>query len=99
MDTSKKLDIDKLRHDFAQRINELIEGEEGPQKLENFSKKVGISMRQLSQWKNPRHINWPSTESLIRMSVSAGISVDWLLFGDGGRYSSIKRRSVSRSVG
>lgn len=78
-----RLFLDQVRQGFALRLNELIESEMGEQKLENFSKRVGISMRQLSQWRSPRHINWPSVENLCQFAMAGDISPTWLLFGKG----------------
>src|SRR5258708_6333328 len=79
-------ELDKLRTGFAQRVNDLIESEEGENKLENFSKRVGVAMRQLSQWRNPRHINWPSVHNIYQFAFEADISPTWLLLGKGQKH-------------
>jgi len=75
-------EVDQLRQDFADRMYGLIGDLEKTQNLINFSKKTGISLRQLSQWKNQRHLNWPHVKNLMRIALGAEVSVDWLLFGD-----------------
>jgi len=75
-------EVDEIRREFASRLHGLIGDEQNEKNLENFSRKTGISMRQLSQWKNPRHLNWPSVKNLIQISETAGVSLDWLLKGD-----------------
>jgi hypothetical protein len=78
--------IDKLRKEFADRVNELIQSEAGDSKLENFSRRVGVSMRQLSEWKNPRHINWPGAQNIIQLAIQGDISPTWLLLGKGAKH-------------
>src|SRR4030095_13168489 len=75
--------IDELRRGFAERINELIDAEPGPKKLETFSSSSQISMRQVSQWRNPRHINWPSAQNILTLAMAQDISPTWGLLGQG----------------
>ena len=74
-------DLDKLRGDFADRLNMLIGDSEKEKNLENFSRKSGIPLRMLSQWRNKRHLNWPNIGNLIRIAKAANVSIDWLLLG------------------
>jgi len=74
-------DVDQLRQDFARRMKQLIGVEKDVKNLENFSRKCGIALRQLSEWSSKRHLNWPSVPNLIRISRAAGVSIDWLLTG------------------
>ena len=85
------LDIDELRKGFANRINELIQNEDGESKLENFSRRMGISMRQLSQWKNPRHISWPSAQAIMQFAIQGDISPTWLLLGKGPKHLGVRK--------
>src|SRR5690349_16451247 len=78
-------DVDHIRRQFAARLHQLIGDEVNEKNLENFSRKTGISMRQLSQWRNPRHLNWPSVKNLIAIAQGAGVSLDWLLTGGKGK--------------
>ena len=81
MGPEQKFDLDALRKEFAQRINALIGDEKNKKNLENFSKLTGVSLRQLSQWRNEKQINWPSTKTIIQMCCRAHLSPTWLLFG------------------
>ena len=83
MNSALTIDIDFLRLEFAKRLRVLIGNEDRTKNLENFSDKSGISLRQLSQWQNPRHINWPSVPTVIQLMVAARISANWLLLGVG----------------
>jgi len=83
MNPALTIDIDFLRLEFAKRLRVLIGNEDRTKNLENFSDKSGISLRQLSQWQNPRHINWPSVPTVIQLMVAARISANWLLLGVG----------------
>ena len=74
-------DIDRLRREFANRLHLLIGDEQNKKNLENFSRKTGVSLRQLSQWQSHRHLNWPNAKNLIAISRGAGVSIDWLLLG------------------
>ena len=77
-------EVDDLRRKFAVRMRNLIGVGQDPKvsALEEFSRATGISMRQLSQWANERHLSWPSVKNLIQISEAAGVSLDWLLKGD-----------------
>jgi transcriptional regulator with XRE-family HTH domain len=79
-------EVDRLRHEFAARLDALIGEEEDPKKLETFSRQTGISLRQLSQWRNSRHLNWPSVKNLIALSKGAGVTIDWLVLGKNGKH-------------
>jgi len=68
MNSALTIDIDFLRLEFAKRLRVLIGNEDRTKNLENFSDKSGISLRQLSQWQNPRHINWPSVPTVIQIN-------------------------------
>jgi len=81
----EKIDLDRLRREFSQRLNVLIEEDPAVKKLENFVKKSGVSSRQLSQWRNPKYPNWPNIESLLRICLGADVSPVWLLLGFGPR--------------
>lgn len=83
MGEAKKIDIDKYRLEFAERIQALIELEKGTKKLEEFSKRSGQPDTRLSQWRSPKHRNWPSVANLIELCANADISPAWLLFGKG----------------
>lgn len=83
MTPEEKLDLDLLRKDFAQRISALIGDEKNNKNLENFAKLTGVSLRQLSQWRNEKQINWPSATSIMRVCWYARLSPTWLLFGKG----------------
>jgi transcriptional regulator with XRE-family HTH domain len=74
-------EMDRLRREFARRLDSLIGDAQNEKNLENFARKTGISMRQLSQWRSPRHVNWPNAANLIRISRGASVSIDWLLTG------------------
>ena len=74
-------EVDAIRKEFADRLDSLIGNAEREQNLEKFSRKTGISIRQLSQWRNPRHLNWPSVKNLLQIADGAGVSLDWLLRG------------------
>jgi transcriptional regulator with XRE-family HTH domain len=76
-------EVDRLRHEFAARLDALIGEQEDPKKLEIFSRQTGVSLRQLSQWRNPRHLNWPSVKNLVALSKGAGVTIDWLVLGKG----------------
>jgi transcriptional regulator with XRE-family HTH domain len=76
-------EVDQLRREFAERLNSLISEEENEKKLETFSRKTGLPMRMLSQWRQARHVNWPSTPNLIALSKGAGVTIDWLVLGKG----------------
>lgn len=74
-------ELDKKRREFADRVDELIKREPT---MQDFSAKSGIPMRYLSQWRSRRHLNWPNVASLMRIAITAGVSIDWLVFGRDG---------------
>lgn len=82
MPGTKQEEVDRLRRQFAERVRELIGNERGRQNLEILSRKTGISARQLSQWQNSRHLNWPSIKNLIALSRGTDVSLDWLILGE-----------------
>jgi hypothetical protein len=57
------VDLEQLRRDFAERINRLIGDEKNSKNLEKFVKLTGVAARQLSQWRNQKHVNWPSAQT------------------------------------
>lgn len=73
--------VDKLRHEFAERVRSLIGDVKDERKLEHFSAKTGIGIRQLSEWQNKRRYNWPSVKNLIKIALVSDVSIDWLLLG------------------
>jgi transcriptional regulator with XRE-family HTH domain len=85
-------DVDRLRREFADRLNLLIGDDKNERNLENFAKKTGISVRQLSQWRNQRHLNWPNVKNLIALSNGAGVSIDWLVVGK-ELYPEVRRKA------
>ena len=89
------IDLDEMRRDFAVRFNQLIEAEEGEKKHEKFCQAAGISPRQASQWRNPRHINWPSVPNLITLAVKKDINPVWLLLGIGQQNLSTVKQNMS----
>jgi len=78
-------DMDHMRRDFANRLHSLIGDTVNEKNLENFSKRTGVPMRILSQLRNTRHINWPSVKNLVKICTGAGVSIDWLIFGENGK--------------
>lgn len=78
-------DMDHMRRNFSNRLRTLIGDTVNEKNLENFSKKTGVPTRILSQLQNTRHINWPSVKNLVKISLGAGVSIDWLLFGEDDR--------------
>jgi transcriptional regulator with XRE-family HTH domain len=78
-----RLDMDRLRREFALRLQGLTPYLKDEKNLAKISLETGISSRQLSQWRNRRHINWPSVPALIRLCDALDISPTWLLLGVG----------------
>lgn len=76
-------EVDRLRHEFAERLRSLIGDEKDEKNLEKFSMATGVSLRQLSQWQSERHLNWPSVKNLVALSKGAGVTIDWLVLGKG----------------
>lgn len=57
-----------------------------------FAKGIGMQPASVSEWLNKPNSN-PTVDSLIRISITYGVSLDWLLTGKGEMYNSTHARA------
>ena len=66
-----------LAKGFRDRFKQIVEAEIGG--LSGFLTEVGMDRSALSQFLDPKHDRLPRAETLRRIAVARGVSLDWLL--------------------
>lgn len=79
---SEKVNVQASNIDaFRGRVTQAIQWAGGPTKM---AKQVGVSTGALSKWR--RGETEPTRTRLIKMACAAGVSVDWLVTGEGDKH-------------